>query len=634
MAILDSINNPHDLKNIAQDKLPELADEIRARIINSVSKTGGHLAPSLGVVELTIALHYIFEAPEDAIIWDVGHQSYTHKILTGRKSRIDTLRQMGGISGFPNKYESDYDPFTSGHSSTSISWALGMAAARDLKGETKKVVAVIGDAALAGGMAFEALNYAGESNKGLIVVLNDNKMSISPPIGAMSRYLNRVISAPIYNRVRDKVEELIKKVPKYGLGLSKVAGRLEESLKSLLIPGMLFEELGFRYFGPIDGHSFPELLSTIKNVKDMKEPVLIHVVTKKGKGYQFAEDSPDKFHGIAPFEITTGKKNGKTPDKISFTQAFGEKMIELAGKDPKIIAITAAMPEGTGLDKFAEQFPERFFDVGIAEQHAVGFAAGLAKGGFKPVAAIYSTFLQRAFDQIIHDVCLQGLHVVFAIDRAGVVGEDGPTHHGPFDLAYLSHLPNMTVMAPKDQQELGAMLEFAVNSDGPIAIRYPRGGLLQTYEVCNYKPRRFAEFGKAEVLREGGDACILAVGSMVYPSLEAAEILTTEGIDVKVVNVRFVKPFDKELLREIFEQNDFVTVVEEGVITGGFSALVSEFIESEGFDNVTLKRLGLPDRFMEHGPRKTLLNKAGLNAENIAQTTLSHLRGGTLRPTA
>ena len=613
MKLLDSINDPKDLKLLQQQQLPQLAQEIRDYIIEGVSKTGGHLAPSLGVVELTIAVHYLFNAPEDIILWDVGHQSYAHKILTGRKDKFQTIRQFKGLSGFPNKYESIYDAVTCGHSSTSISLASGMAAARDLKDEKRKIIAIIGDAALAGGMSLEALNYSGEVRKDLIVILNDNEMSISAPIGAMAKYLNRVISTPIYNRVRKEVEGLVKRIPRYGFKVYRAARKLEEGLKNLLIPGILFEELGFRYFGPIDGHNIDLLVSTIKNVKNLNEPILLHVLTKKGKGYKFAEAAPDKFHGISPFDIDTGEKKSSG---ASFTKAFSEKMLELGRKDSKVVAITAAMPEGTGLDEFAKEFPKRFFDVGIAEQHAVGFAAGLAQGGFKPVAAIYSTFLQRAYDQIIHDVCLQNLHVVFAIDRAGLVGEDGPTHHGLFDLVYLSHLPNMVVMAPKDQQELGDMLVFAIDCEGPIAVRYPRGGLLANCKVQASEPTKL---GKAEVLRKGEDVCILALGSMVYPSLEAAEKLLEEDIKAEVVNVRFVKPFDKELFKNIFMQKKPVVIAEEGVLTGGFSSLILDFIDSEGLGDIKLKKLGLPVEFVEHGARNLLLEKVGLNTEAITQ---------------
>jgi len=617
MKLLDLINSPKDLKALPQEKLPKLAQEIRDYIIGAVSKTGGHLAPSLGVVELTIALHYLLNAPEDTIFWDVGHQSYTHKILTGRKDRFSTLRQFEGLSGFPNRYESKYDPVTCGHSSTSISFALGVASARDLGLEKKKVAVVIGDAALAGGMAFEALNHAGEAKKNMIVILNDNKMSISAPRGAMAKYLNRILTTPIYNRIRKDMESLVKKIPKYGKHVYGAARKLEESLKNLLIPGIIFEELGFRYFGPIDGHNIDLLISTIKNVKDLDEPILLHVLTKKGKGYKFAEDSPGKFHGISPFYVNSGRKKSSGP---SFTQALGEKLVELGRLDPKVVAITAAMPEGTGLDKFAKEFPNRFFDVGIAEQHAVCFSAGLAQGGFKPVTAIYSTFLQRAYDQIIHDVCLQNLHVVFAIDRAGLVGEDGPTHHGPLDLSYLCHLPNMTVMAPKDQAELGQMLEFAVNFNGPIALRYPRGGVGPNLKLPAANP---IELGKAEILRQGKDMYILAIGSMVYPSLEAAENLSKDKIEATVINARFSKPLDKELFETVFAVKKPFLIVEEGVLTGGFGSLILDFVDREGLNSVKLKRMGLPPVFIEHGTRNLLLEKYGLDAKAITEAAIS-----------
>jgi len=620
--LLEEINSPKDLKKLPQEKLQPVADEIRQLILDTVSKNGGHLASSLGVIELTVVLHYLFNAPEDYIFWDVGHQSYAHKILTGRSKNFSTLRQLSGISGFPNKYESPYDPVTCGHSSASISAALGVAAARDLNKEKHKVIAVIGDAALAGGMAFEALNHSGHLQKDLIVILNDNEMSIGRSIGAMSKYLNRMMAAPIYNKVRKEVEGLVKRIPRYGFRVYRAARRLEEGLKNLLIPGILFEELGFRYFGPIDGHNIELLLSTLKNVKDLNEPVLIHILTKKGKGYKFAEETPVKFHGIGPFCTDTGKKTDAAC--VTFTQVFGEKMVELAKADPRVVAVTAAMCDGTGLEKFAKEFPDRFFDVGIAEEHAVGFAAGLALKGLVPVVAVYSTFLQRAYDQIIHDVALQNSHVVFAIDRAGLVGEDGPTHHGPFDIAYLGAVPNMVIMAPSDQRELGDMLEFAVNHTGPIAIRYPRGGVaLDRLSFTTYHAP--VALGKSEILREGKDLAIIALGSMVYPSLEAADELAKHGINACVVNARFAKPFDVEAFLKLSTRINKFLIVEEAIVEGGFGSDIIEFFHSQDKD-VKIKLLGLPDMFIEHGPRNVLLERYGLSKDSIAKTARKLLK--------
>jgi len=633
--LLEGINNPQDLKKLPQVKLQAVADEVRQLILDTVSKNGGHLASSLGVIELTVVLHYLFNAPEDYIFWDVGHQSYAHKILTGRAKNFSTLRQLSGISGFPNKYESIYDPVTCGHSSTSISAALGVAAARDLQKEKHKVIAVIGDAALAGGMAFEALNHSGHLKKDLIVILNDNEMSIGRSIGAMSKYLNRMMAAPIYNKVRKEVEGLVKRIPRYGFRVYRAARKLEEGLKNLLIPGILFEELGFRYFGPIDGHNIELLMSTIKNVKDLNEPILIHILTKKGKGYKFAEETPVKFHGIGPFCTDTGKKTDI--GCVTFTEIFGEKIVELAKSNPKIVAVTAAMCDGTGLEKFAKEFPDRFFDVGIAEEHAVGFAAGLALKGLVPVVAVYSTFLQRAYDQIIHDVALQNSHVVFAIDRAGLVGEDGPTHHGPFDIAYLGAVPNMVIMAPSDTKELQDMLEFAVNYSGPIAIRYPRGSVILSpakRDEESQKERSFAslrmtkqdiQLGKSQLLRDGKDLAIIALGSMVYPSLEAADELAKNGVHVCVVNARFAKPFDVEAFLKLSTRVNKFLIVEEAIVEGGFGSDIIEFFHSQDKD-VKIKLLGLPDMFIEHGPRSVLLERYGLSSKNIAKVAAS-LRG-------
>lgn len=649
MRILDSINSPFDLKKLSIEDLPKVAQEIRDEIIETVSCVGGHLASSLGAVELAIAIHYCLDTPKDKLIWDVGHQAYAHKLLTGRRAHFKTLRQFGGLSGFPNKNESPYDTFTTGHGSTSISTALGLACSRDLKDEDYKVVAVIGDASLGGGMAFEALNHAGHIKKRIVVILNDNEMSISRSVGALSRYLNRIITAPIYNRIRKDVENLLKRVPRFGFRVIRAARRLEEGLKNLLVPGILFEELGFRYFGPIDGHNINVIIGTLKNLLKLDEPVFLHVITKKGKGYLHAESLPEKFHGVGSFDITTGTKKCIISEEVSrpadltftplekaadreessltgFTKAFSEKIVELAKTNEKIVTITAAMPEGTGLERFAKEFPERFFDVGMAEAHAVGFGAGLAKGGLIPVVCIYSTFLQRSYDQIVHDVSLQNLHVVLMLDRSGLVGEDGPTHHGIFDIAYLRSLPNLVIMAPRDEIELTEMLEFATRYDGPIAIRYPRGGSFYSKRLESERfPREEIRFGCGEVLKEGRDLAIFALGYMVYPCLEAGLILRKEGIDCAIINARFVKPLDKELILELSKRVGMIFTAEEGILEGGFGSSILELFEKE-FIKIPVKRIGLDSRFFEHGPRELLLDKYGLSSQKIADFIKSQMR--------
>lgn len=618
--LLDSINSPADLKRLPVKKLPALAEEIRKEIIDTVSKQGGHLASSLGAVELTIALHYLLKTPEDTIVWDVGHQAYAHKILTGRKNKFDTLRQLGGLSGFPSKYESTYDPFVVGHSSTSISTALGLVAARDIKKGNSKVVVMIGDASLAGGMAFEALNHAGHIKKDLLVILNDNEISISKTIGALSRYLNSIFTNPLYNRLRKQMQEIVKKIPLVGKRAFNVARRFEEGLKNLLVPGMLFEELGFRYFGPIDGHDINAIIRTLKNIMTLREPIILHVLTKKGKGYKFAERQPSIFHSSGPFDIKTGKRlKSKGAKSNTFTASFSKKLIELAKKNKKIVAITAAMPDGTGLAPFAKEFPNRFFDVGIAEGHAVGFAAGLAKGGLKPVVAVYSTFLQRAYDQMIHDVSLQNLPVLFCLDRAGLVGEDGPTHHGVFDIAYLRHIPDLVVMAPSSTKELEAMLEFGIKLDGPVAIRYPKG--VSRIEL----PVPKVELGKAEVLKKGKDIAIFALGSMVEVALEAAERLKKDRLNIEVINARFVKPLDETLLEDVLSRIKRIVTIEEGVLNGGFGSAIAEFIDREKIRDVMVEMVGLPDEFVEHGKRSELLNKYNLNIEGIVNLIKAEL---------
>lgn len=624
MGILERIDSPSDLRSLRLRELRLLAKEIRKEIIGVVSKTGGHLAPNLGAVELTLAVHYSFDTPKDKLIWDVGHQSYTHKLVTGRRETFRTLRTYEGISGFPRTSESLYDTFNTGHSSTSISAALGLATARDLRGERHKVIAVIGDGALTAGMAFEGLNQAGHLKRDLIVVLNDNEMSISKNVGALSEYLRKIITTPIYNRLKDDVWELLGKLPRYLSGRARDAARkVAEGLKNLVVPTILFEELGFRYIGPINGHNLEDLVETFRSVKRLRGPILIHVLTQKGKGYLPAEENPSQFHGLGSFSIETGApvKSGGPP---SYTEVFGKTLIELAEEDQRVVAITAAMPEGTGLNHFAERFPNRFFDVGIAEQHAVTFAAGLALSGYRPVAAIYSTFLQRGFDQVIHDVSLQKLPVAFSLDRGGIVGEDGPTHHGTLDLSYLRLVPNMVVMAPKDEAELRDMLKTAILYDkGPIALRYPRGKGLGV--PLNREPISL-EIGKAELLREGEDVLILGIGSMVYPSLEAASILEKKGIGPTVVNARFAKPLDRELLKGLLQHIGTVVTVEENNLPGGFGSGVLEFIEEEGLTGTKVLRLGLQDCFVEHGSRDILLNQCGLSPEKIADRILQFLK--------
>ncbi|MBN3037866.1 MAG: 1-deoxy-D-xylulose-5-phosphate synthase [Candidatus Omnitrophica bacterium] len=627
MKLLDKINNPGDLKKFSIEELETLAQEIRQEVMLTVAKTGGHLASNLGAIELTVALHYVLDAPRDKIIWDVGHQAYAHKILTGRRKRFATLRQWQGLSGFPNRDESIYDTFTVGHGSTSISTALGLACAYAQHKEATdhkhraKIVAVIGDASLGGGMALEALNHAGQLKKDLVVVLNDNKMAISKSVGALSHYLNRILTMPIYNRIKQDIENVVKRVPRLGRRLFLAAKRLEESLKSLLVPGMLFEELGFRYFGPIDGHNIEEVVRTLKSAIAFGGPVLIHAITVKGKGFPHAEEVPEKFHGVSSISVDKKVSRQKT-----YTQVFSEKLIRLAKYDKRIVTVTAAMPEGTGLDKFAQQFAKRFYDVGMAEGHAVGFSAGLAATGLRPVVAIYSTFLQRAYDQIIQDVCLQSLPVVFVLDRAGIVGEDGATHQGVFDLAYLRHIPNLSIMAPKDAEELEAMLEFALSFSRAIAIRYPKAKayLQKNIAIEGYRFPKI-QYAKGEMLREGEDLAIIALGSMVYPSLETAAILAKEGIECAVCNARFAKPLDEPLLKKICSRYRTVLVVEEGVGAGGFGSAVLEFAQKEQFPVAHIKTIGLPCEFISQAKRAFLLNKYGLTVKGLLETVRKEL---------
>lgn len=624
MSLLANVNSPADIRGLNNEQLLQLAGELRQEIIGTVAKNGGHLAPNLGVVELTLALHRVFETPRDKLIWDVGHQCYVHKLLTGRRAQFNTLRKFSGLSGFPRPEECSHDAFMTGHSSTSISVALGMAMARDLKKEQHAVVAVIGDGAMTGGMAFEALNHAGHLQKDLIVVLNDNEMSIAENVGGMARYLSRLRTDPKYSRSKEEIEQLLKKIPSIGPTVLKAADRLKDSLKYLVVPGMFFEELGFCYLGPIDGHNIQDMVKVLRQARSIKEPVLVHVITKKGRGYPPAEKNPDKFHGIGPFEVKTGEplNSGAGP---SYTEIFGKTAVKLAAADKSVLAITAAMPGGTGLTEFSKEFPERFFDVGIAEQHAVTMAASLASNGLRPIVAIYSTFLQRAYDQLLHDVCLQSLPVTFAIDRGGLVGDDGPTHHGLFDLSYLRHMPNMVIMAPRDENQLQHMLKTAVEYSGPAALRYPRGTatgcLMDDEPAC-------LPIGKAEIIREGKDITLLAVGSMVGMARLAAGVLAEQGISAAVIDARFVKPLDSECIVKHALGTGKIITMEENVLSGGFGGAVLEMLNSRGIGDVRVTRLGLPDSFIEHGDKNLLLAKYRLTVDDVVNTALSMLGAG------
>jgi len=613
--MLDQINRPSDLKALSREELRQLADEVRQEIIAQVSKSGGHLASNLGVVELTTALYAVYDLPEDIVIWDVGHQCYAHKILTGRRERFGTLRQFEGISGFPRRDESPCDRFGTGHASTSISAALGFAKARDLRGSKERIIAIIGDGALTGGMAMEALNNVGQLKTDLTVILNDNEMSISPNVGAIAAHLSKLRMRPLYRRVEKRAKNVVENLPMGGKTLSRTAEGILHGVTHLMAAqtGIMFEEMGFTYLGPIDGHDMELLIEIFTNVKKLEGPVFVHVLTTKGKGYEHAENDATVFHGVPSFEVKNGKV-GKTPGGITFTEAFADHMVRLGEENPKVVAITAAMPDGTGLQKFAERFPDRFYDVGIAEQHAVTFAAGLAAAGLRPVVAVYSTFLQRAYDQIVHDVCLQNLPVVFAIDRAGIVGDDGATHHGTFDLSYLRHIPNMTIAAPSDAFELREMLSLALEHDGPFAIRYPRG-------PSPIIPREAAEMalGKAEVLAEGEDVCIMAVGSAVNLSLRAMEILAETGVSATLVNARFVKPLDEELIIELAKRCPRLVLVEENAVQGGFGSAVIELLASEGICDVQVRQVGLSDEFVAHGARPVLRELHGLDPDHIAR---------------
>ncbi len=614
--LLDRIDSPSDLRSLSIGELETLASELREEIVRVVSRTGGHLAPSLGVVELTLALHRVFESPRDRIVWDVGHQSYVHKILTGRRETFQTLRQYGGIAGFPRREESPHDAFNTGHSSTSISAALGMACGSGLTGEGGRAIAVIGDGSLTAGLAFEGLNQAGHLKKNLIVVVNDNRMSISKNVGALSQYLTRLRTAPTYHRLESEVWEIMGRIPAVGARARELTSRVLEGIRGVFTPGMLFEEMGFKYFGPIDGHNVELLIDAFERLAYIDGPLLVHVITQKGRGYGPAEEDASRFHGLGSFDKATGTSTSK-PKAVSYTEAFGRSLTTLADDDERIVAITAAMPGGTGLTTFAKNHPDRFFDVGIAEQHAVTFAAGLAATGMKPVVAIYSTFLQRAYDQIIHDVCLQNLPVRFMVDRGGIVGDDGPTHHGVFDLTFLRAVPNLVVMSPKDENELTRMVRTAIDrQDGPTAVRYPRGAGLGVRMDFDPDP---IPIGEGERLRSGSDVSLIAIGSMVQVAVAAADILARDGIEASVVNARFVKPLDRKLIVEEAENTRRILTLEENVVGGGFGAGIMELLQSEGVDDVRVRILGLPDRFVTHGPRDRLLADCRLTADDVAE---------------
>lgn len=614
---MDSIEYPEDLKNLKPEDLPKLAAEIRELIVDVVSKNPGHLSSNLGVVELTIALHYCFDFKKDRIVWDVGHQAYVHKILTGRKSKFPTLRQYKGLSGFPDKNESEYDPFTCGHSGDAISAALGMSCADAILGEKRSVVAVVGDGAIGAGMSLEALNHAGDLKKNVLVVLNDNEMSISNTVGAFSKYLNKIRTAPIYVDMRKEVHNLLKVVPVLGKPVEKTLEHIVELIQGGTIPGQIFKDLGLNYFGPIDGHDFRALIDTLHDIKHLGGPVLLHVITEKGRGFEPACQNPAQYHSAGKFEMCNGKikTSASDPQKIAYTKVFGNTLAELAKTDPKVVGITAAMPDGTGIISFGKKFPDRFYDVGICEQHAVGLANGLSAGGLKPVVAIYSTFLQRAYDQVFHDICLQRHGVVFALDRSGIVGNDGPTHNGIFDIAYLRNLPEMVLMAPKDGNELRSMLKIALESGKPAAIRYPKEDIPDEKLSTHFKKM---EIGKAEVLREGPDGVLLAYGAMVYRCMHAAEKLSEKGVDVTVVNARFAKPLDKELILRLVRSNTLILTVEDHALMGGFGSAVLELVSDEGEKVNKIVRAGIPDRFMEHGPRNLILKNIGLDEDGIA----------------
>lgn len=614
--LLDQINSTADIKKLPKEQFPQLAQEIRDFLIRNLAVTGGHLAPNLGVVELTLMLHYVFDSPKDKLIWDVGHQSYVHKMITGRKHLFPTLRQYKGLCGFPKRSESEHDVWETGHSSTSLSAAMGMAKARELKNENHHVVAIIGDGALTGGMAFEALNHIGHEEARVIVILNDNEMSISRNVGALHKYLTKIRTDDKYLRAKDDIEQLLKKIPAIGDGLYRTAGKLKDSLKHFFVSGMLFEELGFTYIGPINGHDFDDLEQTLQLAKKINGPVLLHVITKKGKGYEAAEKDSNTFHGIGPYKVESGEEIKKA-GQVSYQSVFANCLTELAEKDERIVAITPAMISGSGLKVFAERLPHRLIDVGIAEQHAVTMAGGLAVEGLKPVVAIYSTFLQRAYDQVIHDICKQNLNVVFAIDRAGLVGADGETHQGVFDIAFLRAIPNLVLMMPKDENELRHMIYTSIRyNEGPIAFRYPRGTGLN---VSLDEELREIEIGTWEVLKDGHHIALLSIGPMLQVAIQAAQQLEEEGISVRVINARFIKPLDEKMLMNIYNEKLPILTLEEGVLNGGFGSAVLEYFVQHQMQDVALQMMGIPDRFIEHGSVHQLLAEIGLTAENVVR---------------
>lgn len=631
MPLLEQIHEPADLRRLERDQLPDVAQEVRDRLIDVISKVGGHFAPGLGVVELTIALHYVFDTPRDRLVWDVGHQGYPHKILTGRNEAFERIRQKGGASGFLKRDESEYDTFGAGHAATSISAALGMATQRDLRGEQNKVVAIIGDGAMTCGMAYEALNNAGHTDRDLIVVLNDNEMSISPNVGAMHKYLNKVVTNPIYNRVRDEIKKVVRRTPEI---VEDMVLKMEESVKGLLVPGTLFEELGFRYFGPIDGHDTDALVETFEQVRKMSGPRLVHVLTQKGKGYPLAEENPVVWHGAKPFDKISGQMSRKGGNP-AYTSVFGKGLVELGARLEDLTVITAAMPSGTGTGAFGEAYPDRYFDVGIAEGHGVTFAAGLAAEGGRPLVAIYSTFLQRAYDSIIHDVAIQKLPVVFCMDRAGLVGNDGPTHMGLYDIAYLMAVPNAVVTAPKDGAEMLALTRLGVERrhPGPFSVRYPRDVVPAPVPALDEIPD--VEWGSWEMLRRGEGIALLAVGTMVGPSLEAARLLEEQGHSATVVNCRFLKPMDEAMLADVLDRHAAVLTVEEGTVVNGFGAAVAQRAAGDdGSTRVRVDVLGVPDRLIEHASRGEQLEEVGLTPRAIAARASALARGAGLAPVA
>jgi len=620
--ILEKIDSPKDLQQLDAGDLAVLAQEIREEIIDVVSKNPGHLSSNLGVVELTIALHCTFDFLNDKLVWDVGHQTYVHKLLTGRRKEFSTLRQYKGLSGFPDIKESGYDPFTCGHSGHAISAALGIACADKINNVDRNIIAVVGDAAIGAGMSLEALNHAGHLKRNLIVILNDNKMAISGTVGAIAMHINKIRTTPLYADFKKEVRHVLQSLPIVGKRMEHTLGHITEALKREITPGQIFVDLGFDYFGPIDGHNIQTLTETLQNVRNVEGPVLLHVITEKGKGFEPASANPERYHSAGNFKMHNGKmkETPKDPKQVSYTKVFGKTIIELAEANKDIVAITAAMPDGTGLDAFGKEFPDRYFDVGICEQHAIGLANGLVAAGLKPVAAIYSTFLQRAFDQVFHDVCLQNNGILLSLDRAGIVGNDGPTHNGVFDIAYLRHLPGIALMAPKDGAELKAMLHKAIQLNTPAAIRYPRANIPEGSLDNGCNP---VEIGKGEILREGRDGVIIAYGAMVYPSMECADMLAEKGIDVTVVNARFAKPLDEDLIMKVAGKNQIVITVEDHTEVGGFGSAILELLVEKGINTQNVRKMGIPDRFTEQGSRDIILKTLNLDAEGIYKNFIS-----------